>query len=360
VKQFCGGSSSNRRMRVRSRIAATGYPLRSTTSGSRRPALHDPELSRILQWYFERRYGKSEGPGTTPFYCDPRRVGAFAIAPDELARADENALFRLFIGLSMYQAVRDTVVMQHQHRLPISDVNILASLPIVEAFVTSRFCPGAHRDDWITHYCDVWKRSDLVDCFKHPGLPCAVKGATYAFNRMGDIGKLPSSAYVTIWARGGLAAALRMAVHTTPSPTTRASLLVGRLSQVHRVGRKLATLFVSVLSTPALYPDLSPWFPDIDGNDLVVVDTNVARAVDCLAGSSRARTYESREAWVRQQALRLNLSTFDPRIPSYSPRMLQQALYAFCSRSNRVALGDPCASARAGCGTCVPRVCPFS
>jgi len=48
-------------------------------------------------------------------------------------------------------------------------------------------------------------------------------------------------------------------------------------------------------STPALAPGLTPLFPDINGNVLVVVDTNVARAVDALRKPGAPKTYEARE-----------------------------------------------------------------
>ena len=144
------------------------------------------------------------------------------------------------------------------------------------------------------------------------------------------------------------------------SPTRRAALLVERFARVHRVGRKLAMMFVSALSTPALAPGLTPWFPDIDGNDLVVVDTNVARAVDALRPPGASKTYDARERWVREQAAQLDLREFRPDLPSYSPRLVQQALYAFCSKSNRVARGEPCAERAVPCAGCAPALCPFA
>ena len=133
-----------------------------------------------------------------------------------------------------------------------------------------------------------------------------------------------------------------------------------RFARVHRVGRKLATMFVSAMSTPALAPGLTPWFPDIDGNDLVVVDTNVARAVDVLREPGAPRTYDARERWVREQAAQLDLREFRPDLPRYSPRLVQQALYAFCSKSNRVAGGDACSKRGTACPGCAPMICPFA
>ena len=132
-----------------------------------------------------------------------------------------------------------------------------------------------------------------------------------------------------------------------------------RFTRVHRVGRKLATMFVSALSTPALAPGLTPWFPDIDGNDLVVVDTNVARAVDTLRKPGVPRTYDARERWVRERAAQLDLREFRPDLPRYSPRLVQQALYAFCSKSNRVARRDACATRATPCAGCAAAICPF-
>ncbi len=124
--------------------------------------------------------------------------------------------------------------------------------------------------------------------------------------------------------------------------------------------QEMRTVFVSALSTPALAPGLTPWFPQIDGNELVVVDTNVARAVDALRPPGASKTYDARERWVSEQAAKLDLRTFEPELPAYSPRVVQEALYAFCSKSNRVARGDACAGRSAPCAECAPTLCPFA
>lgn len=142
-------------------------------------------------------------------------------------------------------------------------------------------------------------------------------------------------------------------------PDLRAELLVERFCRVHRVGEKLATMFVSALSTPALAPGLTPWFPAVDGNTLVIVDTNVARAVDLLRGTGAARTYEARALWIREKARAIDLREFYPDVPRYSPRLVQQAIYAFCSKSNRIAQAPGCSAPNVPCASCVPALCPF-
>jgi hypothetical protein len=295
-----------------------------------------------------------------PFYCDPDRIGAFAVAPDELANGDDAAVFRLFVTLSMYQALRDVVIMRQQRALPRASMRVVADAALVKRSISKHECRVLFSADAFEHGCDVSKVGGLVDCGTCPGAKCHVKDATVAFKRMGDMGKLPTSAWLRLWKNGGVRKVLDDVCHEDSSPTKRAELLVERFARVHRVGRKLATMFVSQLSTPALAPGLTPWFPDIDGNELVVVDTNVARAVDALREPSAPRTYDARERWVREQAALLDLREFRPDLPSYSPRLVQQALYAFCSKSNRVARGDACAERVTPCDGCAPTLCPFA
>ena len=314
---------------------------------------------RLLCWYFSTVFGCGEGPGATPFYCDPAKVGSFAIRPDELSRGGDAALFRFFVTLSMYQALRDVVIMRQQRSLPRASMRVVADPGFVKRSIRKHECPALHSAEAFDEGCNVSKDGEVVDCGTCPGARCHVKDATVAFNRMGDMGKLPTSAWLRLWKGGGVREVLDDVCREEASPTKRAVLMVERFSRVHRVGRKLATMFVSALSTPALAPGLTPWFPDVDGGELVVVDTNVARAVDALRQPGAPKTYDARERWVREQAAHLDLREFRPDLPSYSPRLVQQALYAFCSKSNRVARGDACAERATPCVGCVPMLCPF-
>jgi hypothetical protein len=317
-------------------------------------------VQHVVRWYFDEVYARREGPGTLPFYCDPDRVGAFAIAPDDIAAGGDAAVFRLLITLSMYQALRDVVIMRQQRSLPLASMRVVAGLATVKRSTLRHACSKLASVEDFEQGCDVAKDRERIDCGTCPGVACHVKDATRVFNRMGDMGKLPTSAWLRLWRGGGVQALLDEVCHEELTPTKRAAILVERFAAVNRVGRKLATMFVSALSTPALAPGLTPWFPDIDGNELVVVDTNVARAIDTLRLRGAGKSYEARERWVREQAKRIDLRRFHPEVPQYSPRLVQQALYAFCSKSNRVALGDECASAETPCGSCAAVLCPFA
>lgn len=312
------------------------------------------ETEAIVRWYIEK--GRVED---VPFYCDPVRIGSFATEPNELGAGTDGAVFRLFVTLSMYQALRDVVIMRQQQSLPHTSMRVVADVATVKRSIAQHACPTLCTAEAFELGCDVTKNGVEIDCGTCPGVACHVKNATRVFNRMGDMGKLPTSAWLRLWRGGGVKAVLDEVCTAEPSPTKRAALLVEQFAAVHRVGRKLATMFVSALSTPALAPGLTPWFPDIDGNDLVVVDTNVARAVDALRPRGAPKTYGARERWVREQAAQLNLREFRPDLPGYSPRLVQEALYAFCSKSNRIARGDPCAERTSKCSGCAPTLCPF-
>ncbi len=315
------------------------------------------QVWNVVRWYIET-WGPA-GSGHLPFYCDPIYVGAFAVAPDELAAGDDAAIFRLFVTLAMYQALRDVVIMRQQHDLPRASMRVVADVTFVRRSIGTHDCSVLRSADDFEQGCDVAKSGKSVDCGRRPGTCCHVKDATVVFNRMGDMGKLPTSAWLRIWKDGGVGELLTNVCREESSPSKRAALLVERFALVHRVGRKLATMVVSALSTPALAPGLTPWFPDVDGNELVVIDTNVARAVDTLRVLGAPRTYDARERWLREQAAHLDLREFRADLPSYSPRFVQEALYAFCSKSNRVARNDACASRLAPCRGCAPLLCPF-
>jgi hypothetical protein len=316
-------------------------------------------LRRVVGWYFTSIYGRTEGADVPPFYCDPSKVGRFAVQPKEIVSQSEAGLFRLLVGSAMFQARRDVLIMQQQRTISRAGFRDLASALSIQRAIASSTCPKLSSSKEFVTGCDVGKAPTGVDCRFRPGLSCHVKNATIALKRTGDMGKLPTSAWLDLRQGGGFRSLLVRVVRSESTPTGRAKVLVSHLQRVHRVGRKLATMFVSALSTPALASGLTPWFPEVDGNELVVVDTNVSRAIARLSGGHRPRSYERHERWVRQRAAEIDLRTIHPGLPSYSPRLVQQALYRFVSKSNRVASRDPCVAAREPCSSCVPLICPF-
>ncbi|MCB9559314.1 MAG: hypothetical protein H6708_02765 [Kofleriaceae bacterium] len=184
-----------------------------------------------------------------------------------------------------------------------------------------------------------------------------MKDATLAIGRMGDMGKLGTLAWLHLRELGGFRQLLQTAAETTATPAAAADHVVEALARVYRIGIKLATMYVSALATPALAPGLTPWWPRLDGNYLVVVDANVGRVIDALRPRG-VGTYAARAAWFRHHAAAIDLRRFHRSWPRTSPRLVQQAVYAFRSRSNRAAAGDSCSGTRA-CHAGTPTLCPF-
>lgn len=253
---------------------------------------------------------------------------------------DESAIFQLFIGLTMFQARRDVLIMVRQRQCSRHQVEQMFSRTALHQQIAVSTCPALKGSESFVSGCSVRKKSGVVTC-DHGDRFCLIRKASEWYRRFGDHGKLPMSAYLQFGESGRISSLLADVTRASPCPSHRAELLVERFGRVYRVGEKLATLFVSMLSTPALTPGLSPWFPVIDGNALVVVDTHAARLIDHFRKGKGSRTYNARASWLRQRAKAINLSAYHPLLPIYSPRLIQQALYAYGSSSNRSAWGEP-------------------
>jgi len=319
------------------------------------PSESDAVVRRLVEWYFRTVYGKWEGPGVLPFYCDAARVGQFAVDVNELAKGERASIFRLLVTLAMFQARPDVRVMAQLRGMTRVRSNSLVSPNTLRRRISANECPCLVNAILFDAECSVTRVGSIVDCTHRPAQYCHVKEASSLLRRTGDMGKLPTSAYIHLWPAlvSGMLAAGPIAAAT--GPVERAHAMVRQVSRIYRIGQKLATMFVSALSTPALAPGATPWFPYLDGSALVVVDTNVARAVDALRGPGAAQSYESRAAWVFERAALIDLRVYSPDLPPRSPRLVQQALYTFCSRSNRKARGDLCDST--GCPA--SSLCPF-
>jgi hypothetical protein len=314
-------------------------------------------VERVVAWYVENEYGKSEGPGCVPFFADARRVGSFSVSVAALERRDEEALFKLLVLFSMFQSRRDVDMMRLQRALPRQEVIDLTSGRRLRTLIVAAKCEALRDPHAFESECSVRRIFDrgTATCDRHPRTPCHVKTASVAIGRMHDMGKIPTSAFLHL-SDGWLGSLLRQADEAFKHPTRRAEFLVQRLQAVHRIGRKLASMYVSALSVDELAPGFAPWAPEVDGRDTIVVDTNVSRVIDSLQPDI-ADTYKARSEWVRSAARRIDLRRLRSDLPNYSARFVQQALYVFRSESNRRERGDPCAVRP--CGTCPSVACPF-
>ncbi|MBA3406302.1 MAG: hypothetical protein M3680_13070 [Myxococcota bacterium] len=314
------------------------------------------EVSGIVRWYLANAYNQIEGPTCRPFFSDPSRVGEFAVRVEDLQARDEAAHFRLLVLLALYQSRRDVDVMTIQRTMAVRSVTALTSPHRLRTLIARSPCSALHEAGTFDERCDVYRdfARDTATCRHRPRTPCHVKAATLAIGRMGDMGKLPTSAFLHL--RGaGLVKWFADASAANCLPTERADLLVARLSSIFRIGRKLATMYVSALTVPELAK--APWHPDLDGSRLVVVDANVARVISHLRRDRARPNYEAMVSWLISVAERIDLAHLQTGLPRNSPRFVQQALYVFGSRSNRAAREDTCSITR--CAACPSPTCPF-
>ncbi len=374
----------------------------------------------MVEWYAANVYGRLEGVGTLPFYCDPARIGRFAVDPQKLACGDAAAVFGLFVTLTMYQSRRDVDIMHKQLAMPARAAAALVDARQLKLAVAQSPCEQLRAAATFDAACNVRRtfvrdgaRRDAATCTHRPRTPCHVKDASLAIGRMGDLGKMATSAWLHLqtlpaamtrevegaavgahtsafasraadlapMARGyaatlgnvallhhgpdvrphqaGFAALFAAICRRYATPAQRAAAMVAAVATFYHVGEKLASMFVAALATPALAPGLTPWYPALDGNSLLVIDTNVARVIDLLRPRG-AKTYAARAGWLRKHAAALDLSTVRPDWPTHSPRLMQQALYWYRSRSNREAVGLPCEHPGRLSSWCLPRICPYA
>ena len=318
------------------------------------------EVEAIVRWYLRVAYGRWEGVGCPPFFCEPETIGRFAIDLDKLRVRDEQALFQLLVTLSLYQSRRDADVMTIQRRMGRDDATTMTSYRRLRVLIEESRCDLMRAAESFDSSCDVHRdfdRAGLAACGYRPRTVCHVKTATKAIGRMGDMGKLPTSAILHLGPRG-INGLIDDAISTIDSPHDRATWLVKRLAEIYRIGLKLASLYVSALSTDELSPGNAVLSPALRGEHIVVVDANVLRLLSVWRRRSRgSKTYGAHAEWIIRVAERIDLARIDRRLPSFSPRFVQQALYVFGSRSNRTVKRDPCAASP--CDECPSQTCPF-
>lgn len=316
------------------------------------------EVEAIVGWYLQHAYGVIEGPAQIPYFADSARVGPFAVDLTALRSRDDAALFQLLILMGLYQSRRDVDIMAVQRTMPAGAAKALTSPSRLRVLVGASRCEQLRTAADFDVRCDVHRDFDrgTATCRHRPRTPCHVKEATLAIRRMGDMGMLPTSAWLHL-RHGGLRRWFDEACAATLSPTERARVLVERVATIHRIGPKLAAMYVSALSTPELTPGFAPWRPEVDGSRLVVVDANVARVIDHVRRGRGPRTYSRLASWLIAVADRIDLRRLRRDLPARSPRLVQQALYIFGSRSNRAAQQDRCV--RDPCTACPSAACPF-
>lgn len=307
-----------------------------------------------MDWYLEHYHGTDENPGVLQMFCDPRRVGAFAVSQERLREGDPSELFRLLVTVAMFQRQRDAQVSRILVGIGHEDAAELTTVEQLHRLSSSASCSHARSLAELHERCDLYKVEGKAHCRAGPEQPCHLKRHTVLLRRYGHFGKMPTSAALVVHSEGpdGLRGLYERALREGASDPERSLLLEQALTRIWRVSDKLAAMYLSALTNPDLSQGLAPWAKGVDSSHFVVIDSNVDLFLQSI-GYDGPGTYAARRQFVQSLATRIDLSALRPGLQPYNPRLVQQALYLFMSASNRRLAKHDCwrrgSSACTGC-----------
>jgi hypothetical protein len=347
-----------------------GIRLKMTDSGERGKPAPNPSRAAvsatraIVKWYVQNYLGTADDTGVTEMFCRRESVGFFAVDRGALERGEAETLFRLLVTITMFQRLSDVQIMRtlrsigEEEARELTDANSLLRLADTSCDLSTSL------SDLLT-LCDLSKDHQGRGCCEaRPQTACALKRHTVTLRRYGHFGKMPMSIALAIRDAGALdLPSLRASVwRETHDPLERAMQLESVLSQAWRVSHKIAAMFLSAVTNRALAGDLAPWSDGVDAEYFVVIDSNVDLALAAL-GYTGPKTYFARREFVTALATHIRLDRMRAGLPSSSPRLVQQALYLFMSKSNRRANSRDCHhGGPASCARCpieLSAICPL-
>jgi hypothetical protein len=322
-----------------------------------RPRAHQVAATKaVVQWYLDRHFRRPSDPGVVEMFCDPARVGSFAVDRRALRVGDGPALFRLLVATAMFQRRQDVQILRILQSMAKSDAVEVSDAARLLALVDNGDCTHMRTTQELAELCDLDKHPRTREgcCKANPGVSCHLKRHTVVLKRYGHFGKVPTSIALMVRESGAkdLPELRRLVMRRERDPLARAQALERELSRAWRVNQKISSMFLSMLTNPDLSRGLAPWSRGIDWTYYVVVDSNV----DLFLASIEYKgigTYDARRNFIREVSRGIDLTEFDSALTSYNPRLVQQAMYLFMSRTNRrVAAADCLRLAPTACATC--------
>ena len=313
-------------------------PIRITSWQTRR-------TRAVVRWYVSTHWRRSVDPGMPEFFWDSDRLGAFAIDPVSFLEGEEEAMFRVLITCVMFQQRRDTDVMAILRGIGAEDAAELTTSEALLRRADQCACEHAKSAEALRVSCDLYKNLETKKgaCHVRPWEACFLKRHTELLGRWGFFGKVPVSLALTLRERaeGTLTSLYRQAVREASHEREAAIMLEDALCQAWRIHKKIANLFLSTVTNPDLFHD-PPWGEGVDWRWYVAIDTNVDAFLKAI-GYGGAGSYEARRRFLFALSERVPLDEYEPGLQRYNPRIVQQAMYLFMSRSNRRALVRDCA-----------------
>lgn len=292
--------------------------------------------TEITEWYLERYHMTEWDVGLPEMFFDERRVGPFAVEEPAFTRGDSATLFKVLATVVMFQRRSDAQIMRVLRSIPRADAEVMCSQEALLTLARGGCELGASLGALIER-CDLRKDDQgTPTCGARPERPCHMKRHSQLLKRYGHFGKVHSSLALAIEERGGDLEALRREALRRADPLEAARWLEEALSTAWRISSKIACMFLSLLTAPDLSRVAPPWGGgSIDWRHFVVIDSNVDLALRSLGYAGSMSSYEARRSFLRALAERVDLSRLDGSLSPNNPRLIQQALYLFMSKSNR-------------------------
>lgn len=319
----------------------------------------------VVEWYLQYHYGRTSDPGVVEMFCDPARVGAFAVERRALRAGDGRAMFRLLVATAMFQRRQDVQILRILQGISARDADELGDMARLLALVDEGECEYMRTTTLLAERCDLSKdpRTRRGCCRANRKVTCHLKRHTVLLKRYGHFGKVPTSIALMVREAGieDLAALHRRVIADEADPLARAKALEHELSRAWRVNQKIASMFLSMVTNPDMSRGLAPWSQGVDWTYFVVIDSNVDLFLASI-GYQGNGTYDARREFVRAIAREIDLSALSPKLRAFNPRLVQQAMYLFMSSANRRATDVDCMhrspSTCVACPRPVMRRCP--
>lgn len=187
----------------------------------------------MVRWYLELYYGTEYDLGLLPMFCNPARVGHFAVEKEAIAAGEPKALFKLLVTVAMFQRLRDSHVMDILRGISAEDAEVLTSAETLVSLAKGCVCSHAYTNESLIQRCDLSKAPETKrgTCTVAPELPCYLKRHTELLRRYGHFGKVPTSAALVVTEYGDLARLRAQVLAATSDPLERAKRLEAALSK---------------------------------------------------------------------------------------------------------------------------------
>lgn len=202
---------------------------------TRRPRANQVAATKaVVRWYLAHHFGRATDPGVVEMFCDPVRVGAFAVDRRALRAGRGDALFRLLVATAMFQRRQDVQILRILRGMSSDDANEIADAERLLLLVDESTCENMRTTAAIAERCDLAKdpRTRLGCCSANTNVACHLKRHTVLLKRYGHFGKVPTSIALMVREAGveDLSALRRKVMAVERDPLLRAQALERELS----------------------------------------------------------------------------------------------------------------------------------